>query len=88
MNLSPISNMNYIVVSLIDASGLNEFPDRMEVQMTGVPHKGDTINLHEVIPDPDRKDKGWWFVVDDVEWVAGDGRLFQPTLMLYRKKIQ
>jgi hypothetical protein len=79
--------MNSIIIQLVDASGLNEFPERMKIDMICVPRVGDTINLHEVIPAIDHYDKGWWFVVDEVEWSCGEGsKFFEPILKLYRKK--
>jgi hypothetical protein len=75
-----------MLIQLVDASGLNEFPESMEIDMISVPRIGDTINLHEVIPAKDHYDKGWWFIVDEVEWTCDDSKTFHPILKLYRKK--
>jgi len=75
-----------MLIQLVDASGLNEFPSSLKIEMSGVPRIGDTINLFEIIPSEDHREKGWWFVVDEVEWSSDDGKFFEPILRLLRKR--
>jgi hypothetical protein len=75
-----------MIIQLIDTSGLDEFPESMKIDMAGIPRAGDTINLFEIIPAEDRRDKDWWFVVDEVEWTSDGGKFYEPILKLRRKE--
>lgn len=78
--------MNVISVLLLDKSGRNELPSGLSVRMTGVPARGDCLNLFELMPS-DIQELGWTFVVEDVEWIyQEESGIYEPTLHIRRKK--
>jgi hypothetical protein len=78
--------MNDISVLLLDKSGRNELAPDLRVRMTGVPSRGDLLNLFELMPS-DIHELGWTFVVEDVEWVyQEESGVYGPSLHIRRSK--
>jgi len=78
--------MNNIRLYLVDVDGSTTIPSKMMVPSTGIPRKGDTLNLFEVIPEEDQSDNGWMYLVEDVEWSMEGYEMLEPVVHISLKK--
>jgi hypothetical protein len=75
-----------VLVRVRDINQAATFPSDLSIQCTAVPTVGHVLNLYEILPPDELGEKGWWYVVERVEWSLEEGsKVYEPVVTVRRE---